>query len=85
LEGKELKTYRDEEHDFLMSIRNGDYLDENNQPTDEFMQMVDEYEKKLYKLAEESALPETPDYDKINELLMKINEIVVENKKKHSN
>lgn len=32
LEKGEIITYREKEHDFLMSIRNGEYLDENRQP-----------------------------------------------------
>ena len=69
LEGKELSTYREFEHDFLMSIREGIYLDENEQPTAEFMAMVDSYEKKLQSLAETTLLPDAPDYDKINRLM----------------
>lgn len=77
LEGKELHTYRELEHDFLMSIREGIYLDENEQPTAEFMALVDSYEKKLQALAETTRLPDVPDYTKIDNLLMNVNEIIV--------
>ena len=77
LEGKELSTYREKEHDFLMSIREGIYLDENEQPLPEFMQMVDEYEAKLQHLAETTALPDVPDYEKINKLVANVHEAVV--------
>ena len=36
LEKEEIITYRSDEHDLLMSIRNGKYLDENGQPISEF-------------------------------------------------
>ena len=47
LENKEIVTFRSKEHDLLMSIRNGKYLDVNRQPIPEFFEMVDEYEKKM--------------------------------------
>ena len=46
LESKEIVTFRSKEHDLLMSIRNGEYLDGNRQPIPEFFEMVDEYEEK---------------------------------------
>ena len=45
LEIEQIITYREKEHDLLMDIRNGKYLDENKQPIPEFYEMVDEYEK----------------------------------------
>ena len=77
LEGKELTTYRVNEHDFLMSIREGIYLDENEQPLPEFMKLVDEYERKLQRLAETTMLPDVPDYDKINKMMADVHEAVV--------
>lgn len=77
LEGKELTTYREKEHDFLMTIRSGIYLDEHEQPTAEFMSMVDAYEKKLESLALTTHLPDVPDYNKINNLVMNVHEIIV--------
>lgn len=77
LEGNELTTYREKEHDFLMTIRSGIYLDENEQPTAEFMSMVDAYEKKLQALALTTHLPDVPDYNKINNLVMNVHEIIV--------
>lgn len=77
LEGNELTTYREKEHDFLMTIRSGIYLDENEQPTAEFMSMVDAYEKKLQSLALTTHLPDVPDYNKINNLVMNVHEIIV--------
>lgn len=77
LERGEIITYRDKEHDFLMSIRNGDYLTETNQPTKEFMEMVDKAEKKLWLDYETSFLPDHPDMKKIKELLYTINKEIV--------
>lgn len=77
LEREEIITYREKEHDLLMDIRNGKYLDSNNQPIPEFYEMVDEYEKKLDYAKLNTILPDNPDYKKINEFMMSVNERVV--------
>lgn len=77
LENEKVVTYREKEHDLLMDIRNGKYLDENRQPISEFFEMVDELEKRLEYDAENTSLPEKPDYKKINEFVMSVNERVV--------
>lgn len=77
LEKGEINTYRDKEHDLLMDIRNGKYLDENRQPVPEFYEMVDEYEKRLDYAKENTDLPDSPDYKKINEFIASVNERVV--------
>lgn len=77
LERGEINTYREKEHDFLMKIRNGDYLDDNRQPTNEFYEIVDEYEHKLDNLKNTTDLPETVDMNKINDFVERINEMVV--------
>lgn len=57
LERKEIVTYREKEHDFLMEIRNGKYLDGNRQPIPEFFEIVDEYERKMQCAREHTDLP----------------------------
>ena len=77
LEKGEINTYRDKEHDLLMDIRNSKYLDKNRQPIPEFYEMVDEYEKRLDYAKENTDLPDSPDYKKINEFVASVNERVV--------
>lgn len=77
LEKEEIITYREKEHDLLMDIRNGKYLDANRQPISEFFEMVDEYEKKLEYAKENSNLPNNPNYNAINEFVASVNERVV--------
>ena len=77
LEKEEIVTYREKEHDLLMDIRNGKYLDSNDQPISEFYEMVDDYEKKLDYAKLNTSLPDNPDYKKINEFMMSVNERVV--------
>lgn len=77
LEKEEINTYREKDHDFLMDIRNGKFLDKNSQPIPEFYELVDDYEKRLQYAAANSSLPEKPNYQLINDFLMSINERVV--------
>ena len=77
LEKEEIITYRTEEHDLLMSIRNGEYLDENRQPTTSFYDLLNEYEKRFEYAIENTSLPDVPDYKRINEFKMYVNERIV--------
>ena len=77
LENKEIVTYREKEHDLLMSIRNGDYLDNNRQPIPEFFEMVDDFEKKMKYAKENTDLPDKPNYKAIQEFMMSVNERIV--------
>ena len=77
LEKEEIVTCRENEHDFLMDIRNGKYLTEDNQVLPEFYEIVDEYEKRLEYDKENTSLPDRPDYKKIRDFQMEVNEQVV--------
>jgi predicted nucleotidyltransferase len=77
LEKEEINTYRENDIPFLMDIRNGKFLDSSSQPLPEFYEMVKEYEQRLEYAVENTSLPEKPDYNKINEFLMSVNERVV--------
>lgn len=79
LEKGEIVTYREKEHDLLMSIRNGDYLDENKKPIPEFFDMVTELEQKFEYLKTHNDLPIAPDMKEVNDLLYAINSEVVTN------
>ena len=73
LEDGKIITYRKKEHDFLMDIRNGKYLDDDKQPIKEFYDIVDEMENKLNYLKDHSPLPDNPDYKRINDFLYNAN------------
>lgn len=77
LEKEKIITYREDEHDLLMDIRKGKYLDDNKQPIAEFYEMVDEYEKKLEYAKKNTNLPDNPDYNAINEFVASVNERVI--------
>lgn len=73
LEYGEINTYREEEHDFLMSIRNGDYLDRNRQPIQKFYDIVDELETKLDYLKDHTNLPDNVDWELVNDFKASVN------------
>lgn len=77
LEKEEIITYRIDEHDLLMSIRNGEYLNDNRQPTTAFYDLLNEYEKRFEYAKQNTSLPDVPDYKKINEFKMYVNERIV--------
>ena len=78
LEKGEIVTFREKEHEELMAARNGKYLDENRQPVPELFDLVDQMEERLNLAKERSELPERPDYEKIDDLVCRINEMVLE-------
>ena len=83
LEKGEIITYREKDHDFLMSIRNGEYIDSNNQVKEEFFKIVDAYENKLQNLSLTTKLPDKPNYDKIDKMMLNIYEDLLENKRRN--
>lgn len=77
LEQGKIITYREKEHDFLMDIRNGKYLDANDQPTKEFMDIVTELENRLEYDKMHCDLPEKPDQQKIDNFVIKVHEEIL--------
>lgn len=77
LEKERIITYREDEHDLLMDIRNGKYLDSNDQPIPEFFEMVNDFEKRLDYAKNNTNLPDEPDYETIEEFVASVNERVV--------
>jgi hypothetical protein len=73
LEKGEIITYRENEHDLLMAIRNCEYLESDMKtPTKEFEKLIALYQERFNKAAANTKLPEKPDFDKINNLSSKI-------------
>ena len=77
LEKEEINTYREKEHDLLMEIRNGKYVTKDNQIRSEFFDLVNELEKRLDYAKNNTSLPDLPDYNRINEFKMSVNERIV--------
>lgn len=77
LEKGDIITYRGDDLELLMSIRNGAYMKEDGTYDAEFFHLVDLYEEKMKKAAEETSLPEAPDMKEVNDFVMSINDMVV--------
>ena len=72
LEKGAINTYREEDRDFLLQIRDGRYMLEDGTYSPEFFRIIDEYEKRLKYDAENTSLPETVDRRKVEDLSMTI-------------
>lgn len=73
LEREEIVTYREKEHDLLMSIRNGEFQNSDGTYRSEFFDMVDEYENRMKYAAENTSLPDKPDVESATEMLIDMN------------
>lgn len=77
LEKGEINTYREQEHDLLMAIRNGEYLDENRQPISEFYDLVNELEGRLDYDKDNTDLPEEVHMKRIEDFVFTVNRDVI--------
>ena len=77
LEKEEIITYRTDEHDLFMSICNGEYLDNNRQPTTAFYDLLNEYEKRFDYAKKNAPLPNIPNQKRIGEFKVYVNEKIV--------
>lgn len=77
LEKEEIITYRAEEQELLLSIRNGAYQKEDGTFRGEFYEMLSGYEKRLAYASANTSLKEEPDVKAIEEFVMSVNERVV--------
>lgn len=75
---QEVITFRENEHDLLMDIRNEKYM-ENGIPTKEFWKIHEEYERRFNEAKEKSVLPDTPDYKQAERLLINLNKKALKN------
>ena len=79
LEKQRVITFRKKDHDLLMNLRNEKYLNEQNIPIPEFYELINDCKKKFQYAAQNTSLPESPNYKKIKEFLLDINERIVKN------
>ncbi len=77
LEKEEIITYRESEHDLLMDIRNGKFLDNNRQPTPDFYDLLNEYEKRFEYAKHNTSLPDAPNHKKIDDFRMYVDEKII--------
>lgn len=73
LEKEDIITYREQDHDLLMSIRSGVYQLEDGTYRQEFFDMVNEFEKRLAYAKENTSLPDYPNMKIVEEFVIDVN------------
>ena len=75
----EIITYRKKDHDLLMSIRNNENEEwiKDNMLTERAEKFVEEKEKEMKDAFDNSKLPDTPDRNRINDLIKNINTYIL--------
>ena len=73
LEKGEINTYRYDDRDFLLSIRNGKFQREDGSYRQEFFDLVNDYEKRLKCAKENTDLPATPNMKRVEEFVVEVN------------
>ena len=73
LEKEDIITYREADHDLLMSIRNGAYQKEDGTFRQEFFDMLHEYEKRMEYAKENTTLPKGPNMKLVEEFVESVN------------
>lgn len=77
LEKEEIVTYRENDREFLLSIRNGEFMKGDGTYRPEFFEIINYYEKRLKYAKENTSLPSSPDMKKIEEFVVGVNEKIV--------
>lgn len=77
LNEQDIIVYRQKEHNLLMNIRNAVYLDSENKPNCEFWEMLSYYREQFKNASLNTKLPDKPDIESIENLQMKINEMII--------
>lgn len=77
LEKEEINTYRINEQNLLLNIRNGKYQKADGTFNHEFYELLSDYEKRLDYASNNTNLPEEPDMTAVEKFVMSINERVV--------
>ena len=77
LETGEIITYRANEHDTLMKIRNGEMLADDGMLSQEFWDLLASWEARFNEAQTKTELPDNPDFAAIEKLRYEINESIV--------
>ena len=78
LETEKVNTFRENDLELLMNIRNGKYQKEDGTFHMDFFDMVTEYENRVKYAANNTSLPEKPNLELIEEFVMSVNKKVIQ-------
>lgn len=79
LEKEQIVTYRENEHELLMMIRNGFFQNSDGSYHPTFFELTDDLKKRVEYAEKNTSLPNKPNMDKINDFVATLNERVVKN------
>ena len=69
LEKEEIVTYRSDDRDFLMQVRNGYFMNSDGTVRNELYELLNEYEKRFQQAVKNTKLPQVPDYSAVGKLV----------------
>ena len=78
LEKHEIVTYREDDLELLLKIKDGYYQQEDGNYRPEFYQLVDDFERKLKELSKTTTLPDRPDEKAVQDLAMRIKQAILD-------
>lgn len=78
LENGDIVTYRENDREMLLEIRNGKYMHADGTFDDSFFDMLSEYENRFQYAKKNTSLPEKPDMKKVEEFVMEVNKGVIQ-------
>lgn len=78
-EKEDIVTYRKNEHDLLMNVRNGCFMNEDGSYKSEFFDILNELKKKLDYAKNNTSLQKEPNYKKIEEFVIETNKKIILN------
>lgn len=73
LEKEEIITYRKDDKDFLLEIRNGKFMSEDGSYDESFFDLINDLSKKFEYAIKNTSLPEKPDYKKVEKMVVEVN------------
>ena len=77
LENEQIVTYREKDLPLLMDIRNGKYLSEDDLPTQEFWELLNELTTRFEYAKNNTSLPDRVDMDRVRDFQYYVNSYVI--------
>ena len=77
LEKGEIRTRRTDDLPLLLAMRQGEYMQSDGTFSPAFYEMLEDYERKLDKAAESTALPDNPDMNRVERFMERINRYAI--------
>lgn len=77
LEKGKIITHRKNDLELLLSIRRGEYMQAGGSFSEDFFEILDMYEHKLDEVAKKTVLPDSPDMERVEKFVERINRYAI--------